>query len=63
MSLSDEVRALENAYTDERKKRRELEDALGDVRDVLAGYNGSNTKPWGRTLDKIGRLVGVEVRH
>ncbi len=63
MSLSDSVRDLEAELATERKRRRLAENALDDIKDVLAGYSSSNCKPWGRTLDKIGKLVGVEVEQ
>ena len=61
MSLSDEVRELEARLTAERKLRRDGDQRIEDIREVLQAYNKSNCKAWGRTLDKIGRLVGVEV--
>ena len=36
--------------------------ALAGVRDALKAYNKTACKPWGRTLQKIGALVGVEVK-
>lgn len=63
MSLSDEVRHLEARLAEERKLRRDADDRIADIRDTLVGYHNSTTKPWGRTLQKIGRLVGIEVEN
>lgn len=62
MSVSDTVRQLEEELVGERKRRRDAETAIEEVRHVLEQYSESSAKAWGRTLAKIGRLVGVEVR-
>lgn len=62
MNLSDQVRELENELATERKRRRKADELIDDVRDVLVGFSESESKPWGRTLQKLGRIVGVEVK-
>ncbi len=62
MNLSDQVRQLENELAEERQRRREALSTLDEVRYVLEQYSQSTSKPWGRTLAKIGALVGIEVR-
>lgn len=62
MSLSDDVKALEADLSAERKHRRDLDNRIEEIREVLQRYNDSSVKAWGRTLEKIGRLVGVEVK-
>lgn len=60
MILSEQVADLERQLRTERQMRRQAEETADEVRYVLKSYNESSVKPWGRTLDKIAKMLGVE---
>ena len=63
--MSDIVEAAERALNSELQRERaarlEAERKLDEVRALLLNYNRSTVKAWGRTLQRIGDAVDVEV--